>query len=133
MAADRVALDDDAGHARLGEVVGGGHAHDAAAHDHYIATGHLGRVLSLIWRSPPGPLDLPGDHLAVHAVEPDGLTGCRSPPAGDQNLEAVRTDDGGNHRVVVGRVRDLRPVGLVGRRQPPRTLDVTHGANTAVH
>jgi hypothetical protein len=32
MAADGVALDDHAGNARLREVVGGDHAHDAAAH-----------------------------------------------------------------------------------------------------
>jgi hypothetical protein len=37
VAADRVALDDDAGHARLRQVVGSGHAGDAPAHDHDVS------------------------------------------------------------------------------------------------
>ena len=44
---DRVALDDDARHARLRQVVGGGHARDAAAHDHNVsrALSHRPKIL----------------------------------------------------------------------------------------
>ena len=37
VAADRVALDHDARHARLRQVVGSGHAGDAPAHDHDVS------------------------------------------------------------------------------------------------
>src|SRR5215510_5470160 len=41
VAADGIALDDDARHAALREVVRRGHAHDAATHDHHVAAaGH---------------------------------------------------------------------------------------------
>src|SRR5262249_13645377 len=40
VAGDGIALDDDARHAALREVVRRGHAHDAAAHDHHVAAGH---------------------------------------------------------------------------------------------
>src|SRR5437016_1009604 len=48
VAADRVALDDDARHARLRQVVGSGHAREAAAQDHNIsrAFSHCPEILS---------------------------------------------------------------------------------------
>ena len=48
MAADRVALDDDARHASLRQVVGSGHAREAAAHDHNVsrAFSHRPEILS---------------------------------------------------------------------------------------
>ena len=52
MAADGVALDDNAGHAALREVVGRGHAHDAATHDHHIAVDHSRFPLSFLRVAP---------------------------------------------------------------------------------
>src|SRR3972149_2158338 len=81
----------------------------------------------------PGPVDLPGDHLSVHAVDPDRLAGCRSPPAGDQYVEIARTDHRRHHRIVIVGVRHLRPMSLVGRGEPTRPLHVADGMSTALH
>src|SRR5258705_13587169 len=99
MAADGVTLDDDAGHAALREVVGSGHAYDAATHDHHVATDHSGFPLSRLRVAPM---------LSERAdqVKPVTRVGCARLPVLDLERQLhwrLSCDDGTSSRFSAAR------------------------------